>query len=176
MKKFIKTFLFVALSAVLVVGMAMSASAEKYSSKYNTAAGTAGKWMIQSARSSFTTNNATTIYGGDVGAWYHETNVSLPSAFSRDTNRKTWTELWEEDTGLFTLDQEVKKYEWSFRNSNGKYQPYYVNQTWVKKDAIETDKTPELYLKYNVQSLAADNTKNVAAGLICYQFWMDDAI
>lgn len=179
MKKF--TAIFIAM-ILAFSAFAISASAEEIydfsssnpssravssqTSIYATSAATAGTWRRESSKSIST--NYSTVYGGDVGTYFHMSNVGLPTSFSTDWEREIQGKLYEDDVIAVEI---VKEYTLYFDADYGLYTPVYVSYGYANSDTIESDKICELYFSFMVEVASGDLTRNVPSGLINYQFW-----
>lgn len=108
------------------------------------------------------------IYGGDVGVYYHAANYGLSSAFVVSTSRTVTINLYESDSSSSTR---ARGYTGTFGVTNGYYRPTSYSNTYTSGSKIESDNAAELYIQFKVSTVSGDKSKNVASGIMYYQFW-----
>lgn len=165
LKKFAAIAIIVVLSATM---FAIPTSALNTTPNYNTSTATAGSYKkeaVLNIKSSYSQ-----IYGGNVGAYFHTTNIGMDSAFKQTTSRKVYIDVKENDS---IGDDTARSYTGYFGMYNGYYQPTSFANTYTNSGKIELDSQAELYLRFNVEVVSGDTSKNVKAGIMRYQFWSD---
>lgn len=147
---------------------AMSRSVASQTSIFSSSAATTDTWKTESTKT--ITSSYDDVYGGDVGTYFHMSNVGLSSAFIKDTSRKAYGKLYEDDVISTELVWEYTHY---FGTYNGYYRPVSVSYTYTTSDKIESDSVVELFYYHKVASITGDTSRNVPSGLQNYQFWAD---
>ena len=126
----------------------------------------AGSWHTDPTYS--ISSSYSQIYGGDVGVYYHTANYGLSSAFVESTSRTVTINLYETDSSSSTR---ARGYTGTFGVKNGYYRPTSFSNTYTSSSKIESDNSAELYIDFKVSTVSGDTSKNVAAGIMYYQFW-----
>lgn len=178
MRKFKKLFVGALLVTSMVIGTTGIAMAQANSSKYNSPKNTAGTWWSGYDEDEFVSMTSVNnkIYGGDGGLTFYTSSVGLPAGFERSLNRYVTIELKEEDSGAGNDNEIMCRYKTKFSTNNytGAYlmvpptKPEYVNG-----ELVETNKVAEMYIRFRIDKLTNDKTKNVPEGVFIYQYWLD---
>lgn len=163
-KRIISIFMVVTSIACI---FAVNANAIAYTTpNHKSEAALAGSWHTDPTYT--ISSSYAQIYGGDVGVYYHAANYGLSNAFVIDTTRKVKVNLYESDSNSSTR---VRGYTGTFAVTNGYYRPHTWSNTYTNGSKIESDNTAELYIKFEVETVSDDTSKNVASGIMYYQFW-----
>lgn len=163
-----KKFMAIALASVLVVAIALPASAENSTTLYSSPESTAGSYTTGGIHS--LNSSLASPYGGDAGIWFYEQSTGLQASFYRTNSRKSFMELWEDD-GIFSGDDQARKYEATFATVNGLYRPYYYSTTYTAPGGLEGDSGLELYIKFMIGTNSNDTSQSVPGGILLYKFW-----
>lgn len=166
MKKVVSSVLIMAIMVGLLVG---SVYANAVSNKYKTPALTAGSWWsgVDSNVVAITASTSK-VYGGDVGVSFYATSVGMPVSFVRSSDRTIDIELKEKDPFSNCV---VRQYVGYFSIKNGLYRVPTYTTTYTNAGCVEDNSVLELYMRFKVNTISGDTSKNVPEGLIIYEMW-----
>ena len=111
---------------------------------------------------------------GNVGVYFFYTDVGLAEeVFEWDPERTGRIRVYEAD--LNNGDDIVVDYIGYFSEKSGLYRmnTYGRAEYYSDPEVLEYESGLELYISVNIESHDKDTTRNVPAGLFCYQFWVD---
>lgn len=165
-RKIITVLLTVVIFATMFV---INSSARTISSYYNSPAATAGSWKSDSVHK-MTSPNYDELYGGDIGVYFYSANVGLSDAFVKSTSRTAESKLMDEDVLSY---EHIRTYTHTFGMVNGYYRTKTAVASYTNSSKIESDKQVESFLKFKINTVSNDTSKNIPSGLLCYQFWID---
>ena len=176
MKKVIKKAITGCVVLSFVLSMFNVSFAQTTTSIWNSPACTAGTWWSGYSEDeviSLTGTNST-VYGGDVGIYFYSSSVGMPSSFNYSSSRTALIELKEDDDSSGNTNEPARKYTGYFRvDSSGLYRITSYANTYTNSNAIETNRTVELYMRIKVGVLSGDTSKNVPNGLFKYKIWVE---
>ncbi len=164
-RKIITVLLTVVIFATMFV---INSSAISTSSYYNSPAATAGSWKSDSVHKM--TSNYDEVYGGDIGVYFYTANIGLSEAFVISTSRTAESRLMDEDVLSY---EHIRTYTHYFGIVNGYYRTKSVAISYTNSDKVESDEQVESFLKFKINTVDGDESKNIPSGLLCYQFWID---
>lgn len=167
MRKMIKKLVATAMLVTGIVATTVLVSADEMSGYVKSPKATAGCYAESAEYDLYDDSN--TAIGADAYA-YFASYGSLSSLFANATGREMLLYLMESDYS--NADDIIKIYKGQFYNRNLLYISYVATDTADEMEGVG-DHEAELYIKFKVQSLAADTGKEIPAGLFSFKLGID---